>query len=91
MRQYLYIIIYALLTALVTACSQDELDVPSIKLCMADHENYPKALCRHPADPSVRLAKRSITVASEIYDFEAGEAHICAGPPCQGEYITYRL
>ncbi|MEA4919486.1 MAG: C45 family peptidase [Clostridiaceae bacterium] len=68
-----------------------EINVPYIKLCMADHENYPKAICRHPADPSLELSKRSITVACEIYDFMAGEAHICSGPPCTGEFRTYKL
>ncbi len=68
-----------------------QIDVAHIKACLSDHKNYPYALCRHPADVSVRLGRRSITVACEIYDFEAGVVHICAGPPCEGEFKTYVL
>jgi isopenicillin-N N-acyltransferase-like protein len=67
------------------------IDVSYIKRCLGDHENYPKALCRHPADVSVRLGMRSITVAGVIYDFQDGVAHICAGPPCEGEFIEVEL
>ncbi len=67
------------------------IDVPYVKLCMADHANYPQCICRHPADPKLPLAQRSITVACEIYDLDLGEAHFCYGPPCTGEFDTYRL
>ncbi|HQA47651.1 MAG TPA: C45 family autoproteolytic acyltransferase/hydrolase [Bacillota bacterium] len=62
-----------------------------IKECMCDHKNYPEAICRHPADVSLPLARRSITVAGIIVDFEQEIMHICAGPPCEGEYIGYKL
>ncbi len=68
-----------------------EIDVDYIKCCMADHLNYPQALCRHPTDPAQPLGMRSITVSNEIMDFEAGVMHVCAGPPCTGEYCTYVL
>lgn len=68
-----------------------EIDAEYIKCCMADHENYPQALCRHPADPTLPLGMRSCTVSNEIMDFEAGVIHICAGQPCSGEYSTYVL
>ena len=58
---------------------------------MCDHQNYPEAICRHPADVSLPLARRSITVAGIIVDFEQDIMHICAGPPCEGEYIGYKL
>ena len=70
---------------------QGEIDVNYIKCCMADHVNYPQALCRHPTDPTQPLGMRSITVSNEIMDFEAGVIHVCAGPPCTGEYCTYVL
>lgn len=66
-----------------------EITVPYIKECMSDHENYPHAICRHPADVSVPRAMRSGTVASLIIDFQERTAHICAGPPCQGEFVEY--
>ena len=68
-----------------------QIDVPHIKYCLSDHKNYPQALCRHPADVSLPLAQRSITVASVIYDLARGVGHICAGPPCEGEFVEYRL
>lgn len=62
-----------------------------VKRCMCDHDNYPHAICRHPSDVSLPLARRGITVASMIIDFDEGVAHICAGPPCEGEYKEYKL
>ncbi|MBE6011277.1 MAG: acyl-CoA--6-aminopenicillanic acid acyltransferase [Lachnospiraceae bacterium] len=68
-----------------------EIDIAYIAECLSDHENYPKALCRHPSDVSVRLGRRGITVAGVIYDFENETAYVCAGPPCEGEFIPYKL
>ncbi len=65
--------------------------VEYIKRCMSDHENYPKAICRHPSNVSLPLPRRDITVASLIVDFNESVIHICSGPPCEGEYITYQL
>ena len=62
-----------------------------IKKCMSDHENYPYAICRHPSDVSLPLETRGITVASIIIDFDENTIHICAGPPCEGEFIQYKL
>ena len=70
---------------------RNAIDVPYLMACLGDHQNYPKALCRHPADLSLRLGRRSITVAGVIYDFEAKIAHICAGPPCEGEFVPVTL
>lgn len=66
-------------------------DVPHIMASLCDHENYPRAICRHPSDVSVRPGRRSLTVASVIYDFEGGLAHVCAGPPCEGEFVAVEL
>ena len=68
-----------------------EIDVPHIIRCLSDHENYPKAICRHPSDVSLRLGRRGITVAGAIYDLAGGTARICAGPPCEGEFVEYTL
>ena len=62
-----------------------------IKKCMADHANYPDAICRHPSDVSLPLARRGLTVASLIIDFAQHTIHICTGPPCAGEYTAYQL
>lgn len=68
-----------------------DITVEYIKRCMSDHENYPKAICRHPNDVSLPLARRDITVAGIIIDFEEETMHICVGPPCEGEFNQYRL
>ena len=70
---------------------QGSLDIPHIVKCLCDHENYPKAICRHPADVAVPLSRRSITVAAVVYDLKNGIGRICAGPPCEGEFVEYRL
>lgn len=65
--------------------------VDYIKKCMSDHENYPKAICRHPSDVKIPLAQRGMTVAGMIVDFSENAVHICAGPPCEGEYVRYEI
>lgn len=67
------------------------INVDIIKQALADHENYPKAICRHPADASLPLFRRSMTVAAMIVDFEESTVHICAGPPCEGEFKAFKL
>lgn len=73
------------------AAHRGEIDVPYIAKCLSDHENYPKAICRHPSDVSIPLAQRGITVASVIYDLDERTGYICAGPPCEGAYVEYHL
>lgn len=67
------------------------INIAHITKCLCDHENYPKAICRHPSDVSEPLGIRGITVAGVIYDFAKGTAYVCAGPPCEGDFIAYKL
>ena len=67
------------------------IDVPWIIRCLSDHENYPKAICRHPADTSLPMSRRGITVAGIIYNLTEGVALICAGPSCEGEFVAVPL
>lgn len=67
------------------------IDVEWIKICMGDHANYPYSICRHPSDVTLPLANRGITVASLIIEFNANMFHVCAGPPCEGEFATHAL
>lgn len=67
------------------------IDVPWIIRCLSDHENYPKAICRHPADTSLPLARRSCTAAGIIYNLTDGVAHICKGPSCENEFVAVPL
>lgn len=66
-------------------------DVPWIIRCLSDHENYPKAICRHPVDTSLPIARRSCTAAGIIYNLTDGVAHICKGPSCENEFIAVPL
>ncbi len=67
------------------------IDVEFIKECLKDHEYYPLSICAHNVDDAKAGLREIMTVASIIIDFQAGIAHICAGPPCRGEYIAYPL
>lgn len=62
-----------------------------IVLPMKDHEYYPESICAHNSNLPGYELKDFMTVASLIIDFAAETAFICAGPPCEGEYIPYRL
>lgn len=67
------------------------IDIAYLKDCMADHQNFPKSICSHPADTFAFLEDRDITVAGIIIDFAARALHICAGPPCAGAFEKYTL
>ena len=70
-----------------------EIDVPFIMECMKDHKYWPKAICSHPTfegDERTYIPD-GITVASMIVDFEENTAYISSGPPCENEYIAYKL
>jgi len=62
-----------------------KLTVPMMQTFLSDHDNYPVSICRHEESPGLR------TSASLIAQPERGLLHICAGNPCQGEYVTYCL
>lgn len=70
---------------------QGQINVPCIMECMKDHEYYPESICAHNSNLPGYELKDFMTVASLIIDFAAETAFICAGPPCEGEYIPYRL
>lgn len=68
-----------------------KIDIPFIMQCMKDHEYYPESICAHNANIPGQESKDFMTVASLIIDFDANEAWICAGPPCEGKYQKYKL
>jgi isopenicillin-N N-acyltransferase like protein len=61
--------------------------VTDFKDILADHFNYPDAICRHPdlRDPELEHVQ---TVASVIMNLTRGEMHITQGPPCSNSYQT---
>jgi isopenicillin-N N-acyltransferase-like protein len=60
-------------------------DVSLLRQFLSDHENYPVSVCRHEESPGLW------TSASLIAEPEHGVLHVCAGNPCQGEYVTHYL
>jgi isopenicillin-N N-acyltransferase-like protein len=57
--------------------------VDDVKRFLADHANHPQSICRHTVDMK--------TVASLIAEPERGRFHVCAGNPCEGEWVTYEV
>lgn len=68
-----------------------DITLEDIKACMCDHEYYPLSICGHPTPDGDSYTKDRITVASVIFDLSQNVAHICVGPPCEGEYVVYNL
>lgn len=68
---------------------------------LADHMSYPEALCvhpdRNPVDaviehlPGYPFRSNSATVACVIYNLTRKEIKVCKGPPCQGDFQTFKL
>ena len=65
------------------------IDIGHIKHCLCDHKYLPLAICRHPAQDGNAYVTGTQTVSSTIMDFAKGEVWICAGNPCEGEYLKY--
>ncbi|MDO4493727.1 MAG: C45 family peptidase [Clostridia bacterium] len=65
--------------------------VETIMNALRDHKYYPLSLCGHPDPEAGAYGKNRITVSSMITDYANGCAWICAGPPCEGEYVRYEL
>jgi len=57
---------------------------------MADHGNYPHAICGHPNE-DMPPHTRSMTVSSVIMVPEDRMMYATCGPPCEYEYSEYRL
>jgi isopenicillin-N N-acyltransferase-like protein len=69
------------------------LTVEDLQAILADHSNFPAAICRHPraADGSTEFVTAGVTVASIIAEPERGLLHVAPGNPCQNALTTYAL
>ncbi len=57
---------------------------------LCDHEGHPNSICRHvDATPPPEFA--SMSRASFVMVPAEGLLYIAAGPPCENEYVEYRL
>ena len=55
---------------------------------MSDHNNYPHSICTHPLVSDLIPGE---TIASIIMVPEDNVMYVTGGPPCQYEYIEYKL
>ncbi|MBI2868599.1 MAG: hypothetical protein HYX96_02090 [Chloroflexi bacterium] len=67
-----------------------KLSVDVMKKLMADHNDYPDAICRH-ADQDDPPERHMVTLAAIICQPKAGKIHAAYGNPCETEYVEYRL
>jgi isopenicillin-N N-acyltransferase-like protein len=67
-----------------------QVSVESLQAILRDHVNWPNSICGHEdmADPS---HERALTLVSLIMDFTERVMWAALGPPCEGEYVAYRL
>ena len=61
------------------------LDVASMQTFLADHEGFPKSICRHDTLPGFW------TTASMVAVPQQGVMYVCAGNPCEGEFVEYHV
>ena len=61
------------------------LDVASMQTFLADHDGFPTSICRHDTLPGFW------TTASMVAVPEQGVMYVCAGNPCQGEFVEYHV
>jgi len=65
------------------------LALDAVKAALADHENYPRSICRHTNDdPQTGYWQ---TVFSVIIEPDNRQMHISRGTPCNHPYETYEL
>lgn len=67
-----------------------DLTVEKLMAILADHNDYPLSICRH-YDPGTPRLFNAETLVSYIMLPEEQRIFISYGPPCQNEYIEYRL
>lgn len=64
------------------------ISVELMKTILADHENHPNALCRHPLE-YLAPVDRSATVASVIMDLDERTLWVADGQPCSHPYHQF--
>jgi isopenicillin-N N-acyltransferase-like protein len=64
--------------------------VAGLQAILRDHVNRPNSICMHedPADPA---HEREQTLASLVMDLTERVLWAAPGPPCEGDYVAYRL
>jgi len=64
--------------------------VDSLQALLRDHVNFPNSICVHE-DPEDPPHEREMTLASLVMDLTERVMWAAPGPPCEGDYVAYRL
>ena len=64
--------------------------VESFQILLRDHVNWPNSICTHE-DPTDPPYERGLTLVSLVMDLTEHVMWAAPGPPCEGEYVAYRL
>ena len=67
-----------------------EVTIESLQGLLRDHVNCPDSICMHE-DPEDPPHERGQTLVSLVMDLTDRVMWAAPGPPCQGEYVAYRL
>ncbi|HEY5658649.1 MAG TPA: C45 family peptidase [Myxococcota bacterium] len=67
------------------AAAAPRLSARDLQAMLADHANYPSAVCAHP-DPRDPLQEQAATIASVLMDLDARRMWLADGQPCQAAY-----
>jgi len=67
-----------------------EVTLAGLQALLRDHVNYPNSICGHE-DPADLPHQREQTVISLVMDLTERVVWAATGPPCEGEFIKYRL
>ncbi len=67
-----------------------QVTVESLQVVLRDHVNFPNSICLHP-DPAEPEPERDETLVSLVMDLTERVMWAAPGPPCENEYIAYRL
>jgi isopenicillin-N N-acyltransferase-like protein len=67
-----------------------QISVESLKAVLRDHVNFPNSICLHP-DPAEPEPERGQTLVSLVMDLTERVMWAAPGPPCEGDYVAYRL
>jgi len=83
------------------AAQKGQLSTERLIESFSDHMSYPEGLCvhpdRNPVDavighlPGYPFRSNSATVACVMYNLSKTEITVCKGPPCQGQFQTFKL
>ena len=67
-----------------------QISVESLQAVLRDHVNFPNSICLHP-DPTEPEPERGQTLVSLVMDLTERVMWAAPGPPCEGDYVAYRL